>query len=732
MVINKEYEFVVIGGGLAGMTAAIAAARNGVKTALINNRSLLGGNASSEVGIDINGACYNSLYSPSVYARETGIIEQLKLEIFHRAGYEAIKSPSYDGVFFDLVYNEKNIDLYLNTQAISVEKKDNRIESVTCVQLGSEKTICFKAPIFADCTGDATIGALAGAQFMIGSEGFDEYNESLAHETACSITSGSTLMFKTVNTGKPEKFIAPDFAYDITELPFFNGLGSKHRTFYRNKGDGQFQGFWWVEYGGHLDTITDNEEITFELRKIVYGLWDYIKNSGEFEGVENDKLVAVNTVIGKRESRRLIGDFILSQNDIVNKRYFEDACYVGGWPMDIHADKGIYDNDVATHWNYVPGMFNVPLRTLYSKNIDNLFMAGRNTSCTRVGNSSTRVMATCSAGGQAVGVAAWICIKEGLKPRDVYAKKIDLLQKTLIQMDQTIMGYKEDYGLQNVKCVASSVKNVQNTKVCEYFDAEKNLVIAFPLSTQRLEQVEVYLKNFGKQTTLKYAILTGKLKECYLPEEKVGSFEISVKQGFEGFLTLPVKAQKGEDDKIYLLFYPNTSIKIGVNDKPITGIPTFTCWEKIPDVHDARKYYLTRQRVNIAFKNLVPSQEIFGVENVISGYNRPYGMPNIWISEGTQEGEFLSLEFKSKKVEQIEVVLNTALEEDIIYSQPKQTLKDYDLEVQFEDEIKIFNVRENYMRINRFEINGVIKGVKIIPLSNYGADDFEIFGIKFY
>ena len=256
----KNYDFVVVGCGLSGMTAAVAAARSGVKVALIGNRPVPGGNASVEIGIDINGACYNSLYSASVYARETGLIEEIKQEIFHRAGYEPSlnKSAQYNSALLDFLYDEKNLDVYFNTHATDVCVKNDKIEYVDCLQITSEKRMRFFASYFADCTGDGFVGYKAGAKFMIGSEGRDEYGENLAPEKASSVTNGCSLLFNTTHTGKEEKFVAPRFAYDITKLDFFKDLGTKNRTFYRD-GKGDFQGFWWVEYGGHIDCIGDSE-----------------------------------------------------------------------------------------------------------------------------------------------------------------------------------------------------------------------------------------------------------------------------------------------------------------------------------------------------------------------------------------------------------------------------------------------------------------------------------------
>ena len=724
------YDFVVIGGGLAGMATAISAARNGSKVALINNRSLLGGNASSEIGIDINGACYNSRYSPSVYARETGIIEEIKQEIFHRAGYEDIKSASYDGVFFDVINREKNIDLYLNTQAIDVFCRNSVIKHVDCVQLTTEKKIRFCAPLFADCTGDGFVGARAGADYDEGSEGKDEFGESLAPKQRTKFVNGSTLMFKTIRTGKPEKYIAPDFAYDITKLDFFKDLGTKNRTFYRGK-DGNFQGLWWVEFRGNLDIIKDSEIITEELRKLVYGIWNYIKNSGKFENVDDAKLVWVGSVLGKRESRRFLGEYILNQRDIISKKQFDDACYCAGWPMDVHANYGIYDVDYATHWNFVPGMYNVPFSTLYSRNINNLLFAGRLTSCTRVANGSTRVMATCAVGGQAAGTAAALCKKYRCTPRQIRLEHICELQELLLRQDQTIVGYKEKPFIENITVKTSSRKLADNGRKESMVELERDIALCIPLSSKSLDSVDIYVKNSGGQTILNYDILWGDYPECYLPSTKQKSLSVRIGENYEGYATLPIDCGAGADGKIYIDFRSNATLSIGTTSRSLVGISSLQCTMREPDERDPRSYSTVRLKDNICFRDLSPEQELFCGENVFCGYGRPYGAPNCWVSEG-KGNQWLTATFDSAYVSEIHLVFDTDLREDIIMNQPLSTIKKYRLTVEGKNVSKRFEITDNFRRINKFFIGDEIEKITFVPEENYGDENFTLFAIKVY
>lgn len=733
-MIIKKYDFVVIGAGLSGMCAAVAAARNGLKVALIGNRPVVGGNASVEIGIDINGACYNSLYSPSVYARETGLIEELKQEIFHRAGYETLKSADYNGALLDFIYNETNIDLYLNTYAENVEVQESEVCFIECVQLTSERSYRFYGEYFADCSGDGVIGYKAGLKYIMGSEGKNEYGETLAPEKRTRFTNGSTLMFQTVRTGKKEKFIAPDFAYDITKLDFFNDLGTKNRNFYISKKVGGYQGFWWVEFGGHLNCIKDSEQITLELKKLVFGIWDYIKNSGKFQDVWDAKLISVGNVIGKRESRRFIGEYVISQKDILSKKSFTDACYSGGWPMDVHADYGIYDKGNATYWNFVPGLYNLPLKTLYSTQLKNLFFAGRVTSCTRIANGSTRVMATCAAGGQAVGTAVALCKKNNLKTNNLQDDLfISNLQRLLLRQDQTICGYKEQYDLDNVTVNSSPSKRLENTKVDQTVILEKSIILALPVKTKNICSVQIHVQNIAnKDVMLEYSVLSGNYKECYLPQERVKNKVLTVKNGCNEFIDFDLFNVEPTDGKVYIMLEKNEDIAVGTSQNALTGAPTFTVWEKEPDHRDCRRFVTTKQYYNVSFKNLLPEQtDIFAAKNVLCGYNRPYYMPNLFISEG-KNNVYLKVDFNECYIEEVDLVFNTDLSEDIIVTQAKNLVKDYTVVFEGLEFRREFSITDNYKRINKFCPRAKINSVTVHFKENYGAENFELFGIKIY
>ncbi|MCK5844073.1 MAG: FAD-dependent oxidoreductase, partial [Victivallales bacterium] len=283
-----------------------------------------------------------------------------------------------------------------------------------------------KADYFADCSGDGILAPLTGAEFRLGREARDEFDESIAPDNADDKTMGMSCLLQLREHDSPQKFTPPAWAY---KYPDDDSLrGREHNLSY-------WQNFWWLEIGGVHDTIHDTEELRHELQKIAYGVWDHIKNHGD-HGAENWRIEWVGSLPGKRESRRFVGDHILTQNDLRSEGRFDDLVAYGGWSMDDHHPDGFYYDGKPTIFHEAPSPYGIPYRSLYSRNIDNLFFAGRNISCTHSAMSSTRVMATCGTMGQAVGTAAAICAAKNLAPRKLHSKgMIGELQNALMDDD---------------------------------------------------------------------------------------------------------------------------------------------------------------------------------------------------------------------------------------------------------------------------------------------------------
>lgn len=429
-----EADVVVVGGGLAGVCAAVAAARRGVDVVLINNRPVLGGNSSSEVRVWVCGA---TAHGNQRWARETGIIGEMYVENQFR---NPEGNPVYwDDVVLDTVRREKNIRLFLNTDVRDVvasgPEDARRVETVTGWTMGSEILTTFRAPVFLDCTGDGLVGHLAGARYRLGKEARSEFDEEWAPDEPVEEFLGSTLLFYTKDLGFPVKYVAPESAKDIRDTPIPTSRVIR-------SGDSGAH-YWWVEWGGELDTVHDNETIRDELRSVILGIWDYIKNSGEFDA-DTLTLEWVGNVPGKREYRRFVGDYTLTQNDIVEQTSFPDTVAFGGWSIDLHPAAGMYHEGSGAVQRFSDGVFEIPYRCLYPASTSNLLVAGRNISATHIAFGASRVMATCAALGQAAGTAAALCVEHAVTPRELGTHHLAELRRALLRDDAPIIGAVND------------------------------------------------------------------------------------------------------------------------------------------------------------------------------------------------------------------------------------------------------------------------------------------------
>lgn len=419
MLETKEYRarFCVIGGGLAGICAAVAAAREGISVILMHDRPMLGGNASSEIRMWVCGAQAEN-------KAETGILEELFQENLRMNPYKLY--PVFDSLLYGLVRREKNITLLLNCSCMAADTKDDTVLSVTGWQMTTQRFCKVYADYFADCSGDSILAPITGARFRVGREAPSEFGENVSIREADKKTMGNSCLIQAHKTDRPIRFTAPDFAKKITD---------RDVRFRTPCLDCESENFWYLELGGDRDTIADAEEIGEELIALAYGMWDHIKNSGNYAGAEFWQLDFIGYLPGKRESRRMTGKVTVTQNDILEDRAFEDTVAYGGWPLDDHDPAGFYyDGHPNTSYN-TPPVYAIPYRALYSENITNLFFAGRNISMTHAAMSSSRVMGTCALCGQAVGTAAAIAAKYAVSPDGVYRGYLPELQETLLWND---------------------------------------------------------------------------------------------------------------------------------------------------------------------------------------------------------------------------------------------------------------------------------------------------------
>lgn len=447
--ITHNVDFCVIGGGIAGMLAAISAARHGVRVALMGDRPVLGGNASSEVRMWISGCAIHGDNN-----RETGILEEIMLESLHR---NPTKNYSiWDSILYEKVKMEPNIKLILNCSCLDATMEGDKIKDITGWQLTTQMYQKVYARIFSDCSGDSILAPLTGAQCMIGREAKSQFNESIAPDFADKRTMGMTCLIQGRETTSPVKYTAPVWAEKYKKedlLPYrLPSMGGQKRD-----------NFWYMELGGMGDSIADTEELRDELLGIAFGMWDYVKNN--CPDMDNWDLDWVGFLPGKRESRRYIGDYILHENDVIAEGKFDDLVAYGGWSMDDHHPEGFRTKEKPTIYHKAPSPYGIPYRTMYSKNIANLMFAGRNISATHAAMSSTRVMATCGIIGQAVGTAVSIAIKENTTPRGVYDNHIQELKNLLMQDDCYLpFNSYEQSDISKTAMVKSSADNAENVR----------------------------------------------------------------------------------------------------------------------------------------------------------------------------------------------------------------------------------------------------------------------------
>lgn len=669
-----QSDVTVIGGGLSGLCAAVSAARLGRTVSLVHNRPVLGGNSSSEVRVWVCGATAHGTHR---YARETGVMGEMFVENQYR-------NPEGNPYLWDLtmletVRAEPNIRLFLNTDVHEVAAEgdaDNRtIKSVTGWMMGSERRITFESQMFLDCTGDGLVGFLAGAKYRIGREARHEYNEDWAPEAADDITLGSTLLFYTKDAGAPVKFVPPSFAKDITKttIPMKRVIRS---------GDSGCH-YWWIEWGGELDTVHENERIRDELWSVIYGIWDYIKNSGQFDA-ENMTLEWVGSMPGKREYRRFIGDYVLTQDDVVTQKPFDDRVAFGGWSIDLHPPQGMYSTESGSKHLYSDGIYHIPFRSLYSANVDNLMFAGRNVSATHVAFGTIRVMATCAVMGEAAGTGAALAVEKGITPRELYRNHLQDLQMTLLRQDASVIGIRhtdENDLAPQARVTASSSQPLAALETpAEAYGLERDAGLLFPVepSLGRLE----LLVDADRATELTVELWDTGRDENYVPANLVATSRTKVEKGTQQWASFDLAWSPERARNAFVVIKANPDVKLHVSKDTLSGVLTFSKGEKPRVSSNLEDHQPDQPVVQWSMRGLVrqpfcfralpaegQTSAVYEPAKVTDGYLRPYGGPHLWLSAAMDAGreEWLELAWDSQaEIGTVELIFNDDVNEDLI------------------------------------------------------------------
>ncbi len=658
---QHDADVVVIGGGLAGVAAAIAAARLGSSVSLITNRPVLGGNSSSEVRVWVVGATSNGR---NRYARETGIIGELLVENQYT---NPEGNPYYwDLVVLDAVRREPGIRLYLNTDVRNVSISDTvprSIESVTGWMMGSEREIEFTGRIFLDCTGDGLVGHLAGARSRVGREGRDVYGEPWAPEVGDDITLGSTILFYTKDVGHPVPFVPPSFAKDLasTTIP--------EQRVIRTGADGCF--YWWIEWGGELDTVHENDAIRDELWSVIYGIWDYIKHSGRFDA-ESLALEWVGAVPGKREYRRFIGDYTLTQHDILAQTPFDDRVAFGGWSIDLHPPAGMYANAGGSrHW-YPDGPYDIPFGSLHGPDVRNLLFAGRDISASHVAFGTTRVMATCAVVGQAAGTAAAMAARLGLTPAEVGASRLAELQRTLVREDASPLGVAADDPDDILRDgSATSSWTLEELSAHGEHDLRRlDTALGLVIPVDPVLDTIRFRVDAEADTRLTATIFTTGRPQNFVPAKEVATLTVDVAQGEDAVAEFAFDWRPPEAANIFLTLDPNPDVAVRLTRSAPPGVLAF---DRVTPQHDHEADQLTAIWKNESERR-VPQFEVVGTTNaygsgkVLGGYTRPYGGPQMWVSRVVDEGETPSLEVElpqARVISELHVIFDDDLQVDL-------------------------------------------------------------------
>ncbi|WPU95547.1 FAD-dependent oxidoreductase [Mucilaginibacter sabulilitoris] len=636
-LVAMSAELVVAGGGMAGCCAAITAARQGIKVILVQDRPVLGGNASSEIRLWILGAT-SHMGNNNRWSREGGVIDEILLENLYRN--KEGNTLILDTILLEKVTLEPNITLLLNTAVYELNKNDERnIDHVKAFCSQNSTDYKLSATLFCDATGDGSIGFLSGASFRIGAESKTEFNENLAPDEAYGELLGHSIYFYSKRTNHPVKFVPPAFALkNINELPKYKILNPEDHGCR----------LWWIEYGGRKDTVYETEEIKWELWKIVYGIWDYIKNSGQFEDVANLTLEWVGTIPGKRESRRFEGLYMLSQTDVVEQKHFEDAVAFGGWALDLHPADGVYSELPSCNQYHSKGIYTIPYRCYVSKDIDNLFFAGRIISATHVAFSSSRVMATCAHGAQAVGMAAALCIKHKVNPAGIMNPfLITVLQQQLNRTGQGLPGIaiKHQSSIDIPTIYATSTLELSEISA----DGDWNMLSES--AAQLLPLTAVYYQFSLPVLALQDTILRAELRysrkaDNYTPDETLELIEIPMMKG-EQQIQLNFTKQFPRTQYGFLIFHKNDRVAVKTSRQLFTGITALFNGKNKAVSNNGKQeapndsgvesfeFWIPKrrpERQNIAMK-IQPALKVYQAENILSGFTRPYIQTNAWCAD---------------------------------------------------------------------------------------------------
>ena len=608
-----DTELAVIGGGPAGVCAALSAARLGVRTVLIGNRPVLGGNSSSEIRVWTRGASG----AGSLFAEEMGVWGLLKLENLY-------KNPDanpvfWDEILLDAVLSQENLQLFLNTDVMEVEREGDRIAAVLGAQQGTEERLRVRSRYLIDATGDGTIGAKAGVPYYMGSKRVTGGGPGTDGELL-----GSSILYYTRKEDHPVRFIPPAYAYGLEEVERLIGNGGRVVSERLSGSD-----CWWFEYGGARDTISAAQDIAIELKRLVLGVWNYIKNSGKFDA-DCCTLDWIGSLPGKRESRRMETEYLLARQDLLEGRQFPDGAFYGGWYMDLHPAGGIMDPQADSCVQIPVHIYQVPLRCLYHRSVPNLLFAGRNIGTERDAFASSRIMNTCALSGQAAATLAAACIARGRPPAELSPGEVEEVRQALLREDMFIPGVGSMDGsdlARQARISASSAHDGGTGALSGALELTDGAFAVFPGVAGGRVALTLHSERAVRLTG---ALQSAMLPNRFLPGREEGPIAWDLRPG-EQRAELAVPERCG--GRFCILRFDNApGVSLALAEEGRTG---FLCG------HARRPEY--------AFPAIQyrpeDAGELYAPRQVLSGCSRPWGLPNQWCAAPDDQDPWLRLDW---------------------------------------------------------------------------------------
>ena len=503
------------------------------------------------------------------WAREGGVIDEILVENMFR-------NPEGNPIFFDTVLlelatAETNLRLLLNTAAQKVIMGDeSHITMVEAYNSQNETAYVINASYYIDASGDGVVAYQAGVPYRFGAETKAEFGEKFVPDPEVyGERLGHSIFFYTRDVGKPISFMAP--AYALIDVP---EKIPRYRNFAVSQNGCQF---WWIEYGGRLDTVHDTERIKWELWKVVLGVWDHIKNSGDHPSAANLTLEWMGAIPGKRESRRFEGYSMLVQQDLIEQRVHDDAVSYGGWSIDLHPADGIYSSLPGCTQLHAKGVYQIPYETMVTPHVPNLFLAGRIIGASHVAFGSTRVMATCANGAQAVGLAAALATQNDLQPADFRSGiHLEELQIALVRTGQYIPQHpvhdSQDLSGKAEITASSEMKlDLLNRPAPARVLLDKPRAQMVPLGAGPIPGIR-FLADVAKDTQLAIRLYRSGKPFNFTPDVEIGVCRVDLSAGIARPVHIDVKDTLNTPQYVFVAFDTNPSVRMHASEDRITGL----------------------------------------------------------------------------------------------------------------------------------------------------------------